>query len=191
MSGKRSSIASGGVEAVAEPQQPAIPLPATIRYASVNFRFGSAWFIAPFRTHVGDMVVVEYPGTASLHMGLVAAITTEKPETFYTEENMHPNYLSEEEILTLPRLLRHARDFDKQTKLDLRQSDLRSLENAQTLAAELQAPITFLDAEWLLDFSAITFLVDVYGDVEAVDQLADELAVQEGAEVVFTFPTIY
>lgn len=163
--------------------------PSVIRYASVNFRFGSAWFVAPFRTFTGDMVVVQYPGNNnSLHMGLVSDITTAKPITFYTETNMDSNYLSPEELLTAPRLLRHARDFDKETKLDLRSHDLRSLANARKLAEELGAPIRFLDAEWLLDLSAVTFLVKVYGSTDIADQLVDELAMQEGAEVVFTYP---
>jgi hypothetical protein len=163
--------------------------PSVIRYASVNFRFGSAWFVAPFRTFVGDMVVVQYPGNNnSLHMGLVSSITTAKPITFYTEDNMDSNYLSPEELLTVPRLLRHARDFDKETKLDLRSHDLRSLANARKLAEEMGAPIQFLDAEWLLDLTAVTFLVKVYGSAELADQLVDELAIQEGAEVVFTYP---
>lgn len=163
--------------------------PAVIRYASVNFRFGSAWFVAPFRTFTGDMVVVQYPGNNnSLHMGLVSNITTAKPITFYTESNMDSNYLSPEELLTAPRLLRHARDFDKETKLDLRSHDLRSLTNARKLAEELGAAVQFLDAEWLLDLSAVTFLVKVYGSSEMADQLVDELALQEGAEVVFTYP---
>ncbi|AYU83877.1 hypothetical protein, conserved [Leishmania donovani] len=159
-----------------------------IRYASVNFRFGSAWFVAPFRTFTGDMVVVQYPGNNSLHMGLVSAITTAKPITFYTEDNMDPNYLSPEELQTVPRLLRHARDFDKETKLDLRRHDLSSLANARKLAAEIGAPVQFLDAEWLLDLSAVTFLVKVFGNTALADKLVDELAMQEGAEVVFTYP---
>ncbi|KAG5490653.1 hypothetical protein JKF63_00775 [Porcisia hertigi] len=166
----------------------ATAVPAVIRYASVNFRFGSAWFIAPFRTFTGDMVVAQYPGNNGLHMGLVSAITTAKPITFYTEDNMDPNYLSPEEMLTVPRLLRHARDFDKETKLDLRSHDLRSLANARKLAAELGVPVQFLDAEWLLDLSAVTFLVKVFGDKNLVDRLVDELALHEGAEVVFTYP---
>ncbi|KAG5464348.1 hypothetical protein LSCM1_00530 [Leishmania martiniquensis] len=159
-----------------------------IRYASVNFRFGSAWFVAPFRTFTGDMVVVQYPVNNSLHMGLVSAITTAKPITFYTEDNMDPNYLSVEELQTVPRLLRHARDFDKETKLDLRNHDLNSLANASKLAAEMGAPVQFLDAEWLLDLSAVTFLVKVFESTSLVDKLVDELAIQEGAEVVFTYP---
>lgn len=162
---------------------------AAIRYASVNFRFGSAWFIAPFRTTTGDMVVVEYPGNSSLHMGIISEVTTRKPTTFFTEDNTEPNYLSLEEMKSLPHLLRHARDFDKHTKMELRQHDLRSLQNAQLLAANMKAPVNFLDAEWLLDLSAVTFLVNVYGDVELVDRLADELAAQEAAEVVFTYPS--
>ncbi|KPI85608.1 hypothetical protein ABL78_5346 [Leptomonas seymouri] len=163
--------------------------PSVIRYASVNFRFGSAWFVAPFRTFVGDMVVVQYPGNNnSLHMGLVSSITTAKPITFYTEENMDSNYLSPEELQTAPRLLRHARDFDKEAKLDLRSHDLRSLANASKLAEEIGAQIQFLDAEWLLDLSAVTFLVKAFGGAELADQLVDELAIQEGAEVVFTYP---
>lgn len=163
--------------------------PTVFRYASVNFRFGSAWFLAPFRTNIGAMVVVEYPGNnQSQHMGLVSYITTVKPDTFYSEDNLDPNYLTEEEIATLPRLLRHAREFDKETKLDLRQHDLHSLKNAQLLAAEMGAPVEFRDAEWLLDLSAVTFLVHVFRDDELVDRLADALAAQEGAEVVFTYP---
>ncbi|KAG5465821.1 hypothetical protein CUR178_00535 [Leishmania enriettii] len=163
-------------------------IPSVIRYASVNFRFGSAWFVAPFRTFTGDMVVVQYSVNNSLHMGLVSAITTAKPITFYTEDNMDPNYLSAEELQSVPRLLRHARDFDKETKLDLRNHDLNSLENARKLAAEMGAPVQFLDAEWLLDLSAVTFLVKVFGNTSLVDKLVDELAMQEGAEVVFTYP---
>lgn len=179
---KDLNAACGASSAVEPPLNP-------VRYASVNFRFGSAWFVAPFRTFVGDMVVVQYPGNNnSLHMGLVSSITTIKPQTFYTETNMDPNYLSSEELATLPHLLRHARDFDKEAKLDMRTHDLNSLNNARKLAEELAAPVTFLDAEWLLDLSAITFLVSVYGDSSRVDQLADELASQEGAEVVFTYP---
>ncbi|GET93598.1 hypothetical protein, conserved [Leishmania tarentolae] len=159
-----------------------------IRYASVNFRFGSAWFVAPFRTFTGDMVVVQYPGNNSLHMGLVSAITTAKPITFYTEDNMDPNYLSPEELQSVPRLLRHARDFDKEAKLDLRRHDLGSLASARKLATELGAPVQFLDAEWLLDLSAVTFLVKVFGNTALADKLVDELAMQEGAEVVFTYP---
>ncbi|CBZ26357.1 conserved hypothetical protein [Leishmania mexicana MHOM/GT/2001/U1103] len=168
----------------------AIPaaVPSVIRYASVNFRFGSAWFVAPFRTFTGDMVVVQYPGNNSLHMGLVSAITTAKPITFYTEDNMDPNYLSPEELQTVPRLLRHARDFDKETKLDLRRHDLSSLANARKLGADIGAPVQFLDAEWLLDLSAVTFLVKVFGSTALADKLVDELAMQEGAEVVFTYP---
>ncbi|KPA81573.1 hypothetical protein ABB37_03912 [Leptomonas pyrrhocoris] len=163
--------------------------PTVIRYASVNFRFGSAWFVAPFRTFAGDMVVVQYPGNNnSVHMGLVSGITTAKPITFYTEDNMDSNYLSPEELQTAPRLLRHARDFDKEAKLDLRNHDLRSLVNARRLAEEMGAPIQFLDAEWLLDLSAVTFLVNVFAKDELADQLVDELAFQEGAEVVFTYP---
>ncbi|EPY35048.1 hypothetical protein STCU_01276 [Strigomonas culicis] len=169
---------------------PAPAATAVNRFASVNFRFGSAWFLAPFRTFIGDMVVVQYPGNGSLHIGLVTAISTAKPETFFSEENQHPNFLTEEEKECLPRLLRHARDFDKDTKLGLRAQDLRSLENAQKLADELNAPVQFLDAEWLLDLNAITFLVEVYEDVEIVDALADQLAREEGAEVVFTYPTV-
>ncbi|KAK7200583.1 hypothetical protein NESM_000114200 [Novymonas esmeraldas] len=162
--------------------------PAVIRYASVNFRFGSAWFVAPFRTFTGDMVVVQYPSNGSLHMGLVSSITTAKPITFYTEDNMDSNFLTAEELQTVPRLLRHARDFDKETKLDLRSHDLGALANARKLAAELGAPVQFLDAEWLLDLSAVTFLVKVFGNASLVDKLVDELAMQEGAEVVFTYP---
>lgn len=174
---------------VAASSAASVAAPSVIRYASVNFRFGSAWFVAPFRTFVGDMVVVQYPGNNnSLHMGLVSSITTAKPITFYTEDNMDSNYLSAEELETVPRLLRHARDFDKETKLDLRSHDLRSLANARALAEELGAAIQFLDAEWLLDLSAVTFLVKVYGSAELADQLVDELAMQEGAEVVFTYP---
>lgn len=166
-------------------------LPSVIRYASVNFRFGSAWFIAPFKVSVGDLVVVAYPANNSLHMGLVSSITKTKPATFYSPENPNPDTLTDDEVAILPRLLRHARDFDKETKLDLRTHDLGSLQSARQLAKEMGAPIQFLDAEWLLDLSAITFLVNVYGDDERlVDELADELASVEGAEVVFTYPAV-
>lgn len=194
-SGERSAVAKEGFVDFcvtgSHHLQPccAVPQTSVIRYASVNFRFGSAWFVAPFRTFPGDMVVVQYPGNNnSLHMGLVSSITTSKPITFYTEDNMDSNYLSPEELQTVPRLLRHARDFDKETKLDLRSHDLRSLANARKLAEEMGAPIQFLDAEWLLDLSAVTFLVKVYGNAELADQLVDELAMEEGAEVVFTYP---
>lgn len=175
-------VASG---AALQPLSSAVPH----HYASVNFRFGSAWFIAPFRCQAGDIVVVEYPAAQSLHMGIVSGVTTVKPPTFYSEQNMTPDYLSEEELAILPRLLRHARHYDKQAKLALREQDMRSLEHAQFLAAEMNAPVTFMDAEWLLDGSAITFLVYVYGDVALVNELADELATREGAEVVFTYPS--
>lgn len=183
----RASAPAAAVTAAAA-AAPSAAAPSVIRYASVNFRFGSAWFVAPFRTFVGDMVVVQYPGNNSLHMGLVSAITTAKPITFYTEDNMDSNYLSPEELQSAPRLLRHARDFDKETKLDLRNHDLNALANARKLAAELGVPVQFLDAEWLLDLSAVTFLVKVFGNTNLVDKLVDELAMQEGAEVVFTYP---
>lgn len=181
---------SGVLDASTSCMMPMLPRLTVFRYASVDFRFGSAWFLAPFRTFVGDMVVVEYAGNNHrLHMGLVSCITTMKPHTFYSDDNHDPNYLTDEELSVLPRLLRHARDHDRETKLELRRHDLRALANARSLAAEMHAPVTFLDAEWLLDLSAITFLVHVYGDVAAADCLADELAAQEGAEVVFTYPT--
>ncbi|CAJ1012997.1 hypothetical protein Q4I28_008310 [Leishmania naiffi] len=184
------SVTGTHLHPVASSSAAAVPAaaPSVIRYASVNFRFGSAWFVAPFRTFTGDMVVVQYPGNNSLHIGLVSAITTAKPITFYTEDNMDPNYLSPEELQTVPRLLRHARDFDKETKLELRKHDLSALANARKVAAELGAPVQFLDAEWLLDLRAVTFLVKVFGNPELADKLVDELAMQEGAEVVFTYP---
>lgn len=189
--GLTPEMGSGIVPTFARGVSPLPRRPAVVRYASVNFRFGSAWFIAPFKTSVGDFVVVEYPANNSLHMGLVSAITTAKPATFYSAGNADPDTLTEDEIAVLPRLMRHARDFDKETKLDLRSHDLRSMQSAQQLASEMGAPIQFIDAEWLLDLSAITFLVNVYGDqVELVDKLADELATVEGAEVVFTYPAV-
>ncbi|CCW69919.1 unnamed protein product [Phytomonas sp. Hart1] len=134
------------------------------------------------------MVVAEYPLNKNMHMGIVSAITTVRPATFYTEGNDDPNYLTDEEMGTLPRLIRHARDHDKDTKLEMRRYDLNSLENACRLAEEMQAPVTFLDAEWLMGMNVITFLVHVYGDVTKVDDVATELARLELAEVVFTFP---
>ncbi|KAH9598154.1 hypothetical protein LSM04_005066 [Trypanosoma melophagium] len=181
-----------------------------VRYASVNFRFGSAWFVAPFRTAVGEMVVVEYPHNGSVHLGLVSCITTAVPPTLaplispplasnagHVSRNSHTSgdgnaamWEVEERHEHCPRLLRHARDFDRQTKLELRSHDLASLKSAQELAIEMQAPVTFLDAEWLLDLTAVTFLVNVWGDMTLVDKLADELAALEGAEVVFTYPAL-
>lgn len=158
-------------------------------YACVNFRFGSAWFIAPFRCQSGDIVVVEYPATQSLHMGIVTIVNTVKPPTFYSEENLDPDLLTEEEVAVLPRLLRHARPYDKQAKLALRSEDLRVLEEAQYLAVEGNVPIQFLDAEWLFDKNTITFLVYVFGEGELVNELADEIAAREGVEVVFTYPS--
>lgn len=158
-------------------------------YASVNFRFGSAWFISPFQCSAGDIVVVEYPSNQSLHMGIISGITTVKPTTFYSKANNDPVYLSEEELAILPRLLRHALPSDKETKLALRDSDLQSLEHAQALAIEREVPVFFQDAEWLFDGSALTFLVHVFGDVSLANELADELATREGAEVVFTYPS--
>ncbi|RNE99467.1 uncharacterized protein Tco025E_09004 [Trypanosoma conorhini] len=163
------------------------PVLTAVRYASVNFRFGSAWFVAPFRTAVGEMVVVEYPHNKSLHMGLVSCISTRVPPTFAAMVTADGT-ISEGDLQQCPTLLRHARDFDRQTKLELRSHDLASLKNAQALALELETPVTFLDAEWLLDLTAVTFLVNVWGDMPLVDRLAEELAVFEGAEVVFTYP---
>eukprot|EP00796_Vickermania_ingenoplastis_P011049 gene11049-7682_t len=137
-------------------------------YASVNFRFGSAWFVAPFRCQAGDIVVVEYPAAQSVHMGIVSGVTTVKPPTFYSEGNQDPDYLSEEELALLPPPPAPREDY---------------------LASEMGAPVTFMDAEWLLDGSAVTFLVYVYGNVAQVNELADELATREGAEVVFTYPS--
>ncbi|RNF03048.1 hypothetical protein TraAM80_06054 [Trypanosoma rangeli] len=168
--------------------QPAPVLPA-VRYASVNFRFGSAWFVAPFRTSVGEMVVVEYPHNKSLHMGLVSCISTRTPPTF-AAMTAADGTISEADLRLCPTLVRHARDFDRRTKLELRSHDLASLKNAQTLALEMEAPVTFLDAEWLLDLTAVTFLVNVWGNMSLVDRLADELAVFEGSEVVFTYPAV-
>ncbi|EKG00728.1 hypothetical protein TCSYLVIO_008312 [Trypanosoma cruzi] len=165
---------------------PVLPL---VRYASVNFRFGSAWFVAPFRTAVGEMVVVEYPHNKSLHMGLVSCISTRVPSTFSAMANSD-GVISKDDIQQCPRLLRHARDVDKQTKMELRSHDFASLENAQALALEMGTPVTFLDAEWLLDLTAVTFLVNVWGDMSLVDRLADELAAFEGSEVVFTYPAV-
>ncbi|KAG8341498.1 hypothetical protein TRVL_07675 [Trypanosoma vivax] len=166
--------------------------PSVIRYASVDFRFGSAWFIAPFRTSVGEIVVVQYPHNGSLHVGLVSCITTVTPPTFTAlhaaaSAGVTP---TKEELLQYPRLLRHARDYDRQTKLEMRSYDLASLRCAQELAEEMHAPVTFIDAEWLLDLTAVTFFVQVWGDMQLVDRLADELAAREGAEVVFTFPAM-
>lgn len=161
--------------------------PPLLRFASVNFRFGSAWFLAPFRTAIGEMVVVEYPHNNSLHIGLVSCISTHIPHTFAALISPNKN-ITEENIRLFPRLLRHARDFDRQTKMELRSQDLISLRSAQELALEMQAPVTFLDAEWLLDLTAVTFFVNVWGDMSLVDRLADELAALEGAEVVFTYP---
>ncbi|KEG08263.1 hypothetical protein DQ04_07591000 [Trypanosoma grayi] len=163
--------------------------PPAVRYASVDFRFGSAWFVAPFRTAVGEMVVVEYPHNGSLHVGLVSCISTRVPPTFAALLASDGGARAGE-LEQCPRLLRHARDFDKATKLELRTHDLASLKAASELAAEMQAPVTFLDAEWLLDLTAVTFLVNVWGDMTLVDRLADELATREGAEVVFTYPAL-
>lgn len=160
-----------------------------IRFASVNFRFGSAWFVAPFRTAIGEMVVVEYPHNNSLHVGLVSCISTQIPHTFASMVSFDGT-ISEENLQLCPRILRHARDFDKQTKLELRAHDLASLNSARELALEMQAPVTLLDAEWLLDLTAVTFLVNVWGDMTQVDRLADELAALEGSEVVFTYPAV-
>lgn len=160
-------------------------------YASVNFRFGSAWFIAPFRCDVGEIVVVEYPLNQTFHMGIISGITTTKPSTFYSDTNKDPDLLTENEIEVLPRLLRRALPSDKEAKLALRENDLWSLENAQALATEKGVPVIFQDAEWLLDGSALTLLVYVYGDdVSQVNELADELASREAAEIVFTYPSV-
>ncbi|CBH18106.1 uncharacterized protein TEOVI_000580100 [Trypanosoma equiperdum] len=163
-----------------------------VRYASVDFRFGSAWFVAPFRTSVGEIVVVEYPHNGSLHVGLVSCITTTIPPTFTTLRAAEQAGLmpTEEDLMQYPRLVRHAREFDRHTKLELRTHDLASLRSARELAEEMGAPITFIDAEWLLDLTAVTFLVQVWGNMEQVDRLADELAAREGAEVVFTYPAV-
>lgn len=178
--------------AVVPPEEQAeakTPTSCAYHYASVNFRFGCAWFLAPFRCQPGDIVVVEYPATQSLHMGIVNGVTTEKPATFYSEGNLSPDYYYQEELETLPRLLRHARSYDKQSKLTLRERDIVSLERAQRLASEMGAPVQFIDAEWLLDSSALTFLVYVYGDEEVVNTVADKIAALENTEVVFTYPS--
>nr|CCC95671.1 unnamed protein product [Trypanosoma congolense IL3000] len=163
-----------------------------VRYASVDFRFGSAWFVAPFRTSIGEIVVVEYPHNCSLHVGLVSCITTAIPPTFTTLRAAEQAgvMFTAEDLRQYPRLLRHARVFDRQAKLELRSHDITSLRCAQELAEEMGAPVTFIDAEWLLDLTAVTFLVQVWGDMQLVDRLADELAAREGAEVVFTFPAV-
>lgn len=184
-------VGDGGVRRlpIKAPSNPGCSLLSPL-YASVNFRFGSAWFIAPFSCNAGDMVVVEYPSSQSLHMGIVSGVTTVKPMTFYSKRNKDPVYLSKEEIALLPRLLRRALPCDKEAKLALRDRDLQSLENAMALAMQREIPVLFQDAEWLFDGTALTFLVQVFGDVSRANDLADELATREGAEVVFTYPSV-
>lgn len=160
-----------------------------VGYAAVDFRFGSAWFLLPMDVAVGSIVVVHYPVKNTLHMGLVSAVTTVKPPTFYTSTNKHPVHLSKDEIRALPRVVRVADDQDMELKIALRSHDNRSLQTARLLAAELEAPIEFLDAEWMVNLTVLTLSVRVHEEYKYIDYLAALLASKENAEVIFTLYT--
>lgn len=89
--------------------QPTISAPAVsgssnVKYALVQFKFTSAYFVAPFRVAVGDMVVAN-----DSHVGMVKDITTEFP--FASTLGCHD--------ASPPKLVRHARAADRSRQQEL------------------------------------------------------------------------
>mmetsp|Transcript_19138 Transcript_19138/g.21958 ORF Transcript_19138/g.21958 Transcript_19138/m.21958 type:complete len:358 (+) Transcript_19138:37-1110(+) len=84
------------------------PIPkGTRRYAFVQFKFRTAYFVAPFRVAQGDVVVAALTDSSSSWCGVVRSVSTQRPAGWSETPSMHD-----------PRLLRLARSYDRVAKAD-------------------------------------------------------------------------
>lgn len=140
--------------------------PKETRYATVNFKFGTIDYVAPFRVTEGDEVVVEgVDGTSAF--GIVSHITTLKP----TSAN------------PLNKILRHARGEDRQAQIQCTTTESSTIEICQCLFESMDVNAFVLDLEWQLDMSALTVYFSFDGSKEEMDAMHGALVEQFGCNV--------
>ena len=140
--------------------------PKATRYATVNFKFGTIDYVAPFRVAEGDEVVVEgVDGTSAF--GIVSHITTTKPTS----------------ASPLNKILRHARGEDRQAQLQCTTTESSTIEVCQCLFESMGVSAFVLDLEWQLDMSALTVYFSFDGSKEEMDAMHSALVDQFGCNV--------
>lgn len=133
------------------PSETPAPIP-QVRYATVQFKYEVAHFVAPFRVAVGDRVVVE--GDRGTHFGTVLSISTEPA---------HPEVAR--------RVLRRATASDLEAFHLQKEHEIEAVSVATSIAAScrLNKDATIVDAEFQFDGQKLTIYVSRVSKTVFVD----------------------
>jgi len=106
-------------------------------YAVIKFKHDYAYFVAPFKVSIGDLVALE--GDRGENLGTVEEITTSKPECPVTQ-----------------RIVRHANQKDRDHLATLRRKEAAATKSCQDIAESVGLSIRVVDTEYQYDMNKLT-----------------------------------